>query len=152
MSTALSSLGAWTWLVVAAVLMILELALPGVFLLWLGIAAGATGLLALVLDLSWERELLLFAVFALAAVLVGRNLMGRAWGREERPFLNRRADALVGRRFVLSEPIAGGVGRVRIDDGIWRVVGQDMPAGTGIVVVRIDGSDLVVERSEELPS
>ena len=37
------------------------------------------------------------------------------------PFLNKRADALVGRVFTLEKPIVDGTGTVRIDDTIWRV-------------------------------
>ena len=49
---------------------------------------------------------------------------------EERPFLNRRTEALVGRVFTLDKPILDGVGSVRIDDTVWRVSGADRPAGS----------------------
>jgi inner membrane protein len=141
-----SSLGVWTWFAAAGVLMILELVLPGTFLFWLGLAAAATGLVGVFVDLSWQREALLFAIMAVGSVLVGRNLMRRkASAEHDRPFLNRRMEALVGREFILAEPISGGAGRVRIDDTIWRVVGSDCPAGTRIRVARVDGSTLVVE-------
>ena len=39
-------------------------------------------------------------------------------------FLNRRADELVGRAFVLDKPIVDGVGTVRVDDTVWRVSGD----------------------------
>jgi inner membrane protein len=143
-----ASLGVWTWFAGAGILMILELVIPGTFLFWLGLAAAATGLVGLLVDLSWQREALLFAILAVGSVLVGRNVMRRkASAQHDRPFLNRRMEALVGREFVLAEPIVDGAGRVRIDDTIWRVVGSDFPAGTRIKVARIDGSTLVVEKA-----
>ena len=67
----------------------------------------------------------------------------RRTGRQ--PFLNRRADALVGRVFTLEKPIVDGVGTVRIDDTVWRVSGPDCPAGSRVKVVRADGASLAVE-------
>jgi membrane protein implicated in regulation of membrane protease activity len=138
--------GPWPWFLAAAILMILELAVPGAFMLWFGLAAAATGLVALVFDLSWQREILLFAVLALIFVLIGRNLMHRQGQQQsDKPFLNRRTDAFIGREFTLTEPIVNGAGRVRVDDTVWRVVGADAPAGSTVRVTRVDGAALVVE-------
>ena len=60
------------------------------------------------------------------------------------PFLNRRAEALVGRVFTLEKPIIDGSGTVRIDDTIWRVAGPDAPAGSRVKIVRADGASLTV--------
>ena len=59
--------------------------------------------------------------------------------------LNRRTEALVGRVFTLEKPIVDGVGRVRIDDTVWRVSGPDAAAGSRVEVVRADGANLTVE-------
>jgi len=145
----LASLGIWAWFLAAAVLMILELALPGVFLIWFGLAAAATGVVDTLFVLSWQREVLLFAVLAIIFALIGRNVMRRqAAEPQDKPFLNRRADALVGREFILAEPIENGAGRVRIGDSVWRVVGPDQPAGTKVRVESIDGSVLVVAKAD----
>jgi inner membrane protein len=60
------------------------------------------------------------------------------------PFLNKRADALVGRVFTLEKPIIDGTGTVRIDDTIWRVAGPDTPAGSRVRIVQADGASLTV--------
>jgi membrane protein implicated in regulation of membrane protease activity len=60
------------------------------------------------------------------------------------PFLNKRADALVGRVFTLEKPIIDGSGTVRIDDTIWRVAGPDAPAGSRVKIVQADGASLTV--------
>jgi len=39
----------WHWWVLGAILLMLEIFVPGAFLLWLGFAAGLVGLLLLVL-------------------------------------------------------------------------------------------------------
>jgi len=145
MSQIFSTLGNWNWLIFGIILMALEVAAPGVFLFWLGLAALLVGLLSFVLHPHWQAELLMFAVFALAAVPIWRRLARpNGAGRDAKPFLNRRADALVGRVFTLEKPIVDGFGTVRVDDTIWRVAGPDVPAGSRVRVVRADGANLTV--------
>jgi len=69
----------------------------------------------------------------------------RVEGQVDQPFLNRRADAFVGRIFTLEKPIVSGNGTVRIDDSVWRLSGADAPAGSRVKVVRADAATLVVE-------
>ena len=139
------TLGTWNWLIFGLILMALELIAPGVFLFWLGLAALLVGLLSFVFNPSWQTQILMFAVFAAAAVPVWRRLArASAAGNAASPFLNKRADALVGRVFTLEKPIVDGLGTVRIDDTIWRVAGPDAPAGSRVRIVQADGARLTV--------
>jgi membrane protein implicated in regulation of membrane protease activity len=138
------TLGTWNWLVFGLILMALELIAPGVFLFWLGLAALLVGLVSFVVEPNWQMQLLLFAAFAACAVPVWRRLARHKPGQNNNPFLNRRADALVGRTFTLDKPIIDGSGTVRIDDTIWRVAGPDAPAGSRVTVVQADGASLTV--------
>jgi membrane protein implicated in regulation of membrane protease activity len=143
MAEMFSTLGTWNWLIFGFILMALELTAPGVFLFWFGLAALLVGLVSFAAHPSWQVQLLLFAVFALAAVPVWRRL-ARSRTSDSSPFLNRRAAALVGRVFTLEKPIVDGTGTVRIDDTIWRVAGPDAPAGSRVKVVQADGANLTV--------
>lgn len=136
--------GAWSWVILGLVLMGLEALMPGVFLIWLGIAAILTGMVDGLLGLSWQASFLVFAALSIAAVLVGRKVSG-APEREETRNLNQRGAVLVGRTFTLDAPIERGEGRVRVDDSSWRIIGPDTPAGAHVKVVRVEGSTLVVE-------
>ncbi len=142
----IAGLGAWAWIILGMVLIGVELLAPGVFFLWLGLAALATGLTDALLGLSWQASTLLFAVLSVAAVMVGRAISAPFVQADETGgLLNRRGEALVGRVFTLEAPIAGGEGRVRVDDSSWRVRGPDAPAGARIRVVRVEGATLIVE-------
>jgi inner membrane protein len=143
MAEMFSTLGTWNWLIFGFILMALELMAPGVFLFWFGLAALLVGLVSFAAHPSWQVQLLLFAMFALAAVPVWRRL-ARSRTSDSSPFLNRRAAALVGRVFTLEKPIVDGTGTVRIDDTIWRVAGPDAPAGSRVKVVQADGANLTV--------
>lgn len=140
----LQSLGAWNWLILGIVLLCAELALPGVFMLWFGLAALAVGALSLLLDWGWQAQIVAFGLLSVAAVGVSRLLSRSRADEGDTPFLNERAEGLVGRSFVLAEPIVGGWGRIAVDDTMWRVSGPDMPAGTRVTVERAEGARLVV--------
>ena len=145
MAEMFSTLGTWNWLIFGFILMALELMAPGVFLFWLGLAALLVGLLSFAIDPSWQTQLLMFAVFAVAAVPAWRHFAKSATQvSKSNPFLNRRNEALIGREFTLEKPIVGGSGTVRIDDTIWRVAGPDTPAGSRVKVIRADGASLTV--------
>lgn len=141
----LVKLGAWNWLIVGLVLMALELLAPGVFLLWLGLAALLVGIVSLFADWIWQVQVIAFAAFSLAAVPLWRRVASQSAPNADSVFLNRRSDALVGRVFTLEKPIMDGSGTVRIDDTVWRVTGPDCAAGSRVKVVRADGASLTVE-------
>jgi inner membrane protein len=145
MAEMFTTLGTWNWLIFGFILMALELLAPGVFLFWLGLAALLVGLLSFVINPSWQTQLLMFAVFAVAAVPLWRRFaFSSRSASASNPFLNKRTDALVGREFTLEKPIVGGSGTVRIDDTIWRVAGPDAPAGSRVKIVSADGASLTV--------
>jgi membrane protein implicated in regulation of membrane protease activity len=141
------TLGTWNWLIFGLILMALELLAPGVFLFWLGLAALLVGLLSFAFNIapSWQLQILMFAVFAAAAVPLWRRVARKhTAASKSNPFLNKRSDALVGRVCTLEKPIVDGHGTVRIDDTIWRVAGPDAPAGSKVRIVHADGASLTV--------
>lgn len=143
---AFTSLGAWAWIILGLLLIGVELLAPGIFFLWLGLAALATGMLDALLGLSWQTASIIFALLSVAAVVLGRWVT-RSGTRPEAQsaLLNQRGQALVGRVFTLETPIKDGEGRIRVDDSSWRVTGADRFAGAKVRVVRVEGSTLVVD-------
>ena len=137
-------LGPWTWMIVGVALLALEIAAPGAFFLWFGLAAIAVGVLSLFVAVPWQAQLLIFVVLATLVVLIGRRYFSRAGDDQVSTGLNQRGQRLVGTIVVLSEPIVDGKGRVRIDDTTWRVIGPNMVSGTRVRVVHADGALLTV--------
>lgn len=149
LASVFSELGPWNWMVLGFALLALEIVVPGVFLLWIGIAAILTGALSLQLwgweSWTWHVQVLIFLALSLASALAGKKIMGSRVEVTDEPLLNLRAEQLVGRTATLLEPIAEGVGRVRLGDTIWRVTGPDLPAGTRVRIVSAHGGDLSVQ-------
>src|SRR5882724_604257 len=110
MITWIVSLGSWNWFILAAVLLLLEVMAPGMFMLWLGLSAILVGIISTAVVWSWQAQLIAFAVFAVAAIPAWRHFARKVEQPADRPFLNRRAEGYVGREFTLDKPIVNGVG------------------------------------------
>ena len=135
----------WWWLLAAAVLGILEIFIPGIFLVWMALAAGITGILVAVTGIPLAYQLGTFALLAFAAVYSGRQVYARNPVPSSDPKLNERAARLIGRNVTVETPIENGRGRVKVGDGVWNARGPDLPSGAHAVVVAHEGTTLVVE-------
>lgn len=141
----------WHWWILAGMLLILELTSPVFFFLWLGFSAAAVGFLLLVFpQIPIEAQLVLFGILSVVAVLAWRKYREVRPPVSDQPLLNQRGQQYTGRVFTLEEPIVNGVGKVIVDDSTWRVKGPDLPAGTRVRVVGVDGVVFIVE-STDLP-
>ncbi len=130
------------WLVAGVGLLVLEVLAPGVFLMWLGLAAIGTGGVVLGLDVGLAGQVVAFGVFAAVAIGVGLRLRrGRAL------VLNTAQSGLIGRhaRVLLVE---GRVVRVRIGDSDWSArLAKDLgevAVGAELRVVGVDGVCVVL--------
>jgi inner membrane protein len=136
----------WYWLILAAVLGVVEIAVPVMFCIWL--AAAALGVAAITWrysGLSWEHEALIFAALAIASVTLGRTAFARTQSTESGRHLNRRAESYAGRVFTLEGAIIDGRGRLKVDDSVWLVEGPDLPAGARVRVTGANNTLLRVE-------
>jgi membrane protein implicated in regulation of membrane protease activity len=137
----------WWW-ILALVLIAIEVVLPGYFMLWIGIAAGLTGLVVLMAPgLSALAQALAFAALAFLSCAAYwywlRPRLVRDEPGEQR--LNRRGEQQIGQRYVLAEAIVNGRGKAKVGDGLWLVRGPDLPAGSTVVVTGVDGNTLLVQ-------
>lgn len=133
------------WLIAGVILCIAEMVLPGVFLMFLGIAALITGVLTYLLPINMELQLLCFAVIAIASAYIGRRWFRPGAIVSDDPLLNDRLGRLVGEVVTLIEPIAGGEGRAQVGDSAWNVRGPDAAAGARMRVTGAQGNTLIVE-------
>ena len=146
MSQFLPFLGNYFWWIMAGLLLIAELAMPGVFMLWFAGAAALTALIDIYFHLNWAGEILTFAVLSFVLVVATwRSVIGSRNIKSDQPHLNQRHQGLVGRSFPLEKPIVNGSGKIKVDDTLWDVDGPDMKAGARVKVTGVQGMRLVVE-------
>jgi membrane protein implicated in regulation of membrane protease activity len=142
----ISELGPWNWMVLGFILLVMEVIAPGIFMLWIGIAALLIGVVSL---LIWDAgfwtgqiQVLAFLVLSLVSAYVGKKLVGGRNTPTDQPLLNRRGAQMIGKMATLAEPIKDGRGRIKLGDTLWRVSGPDLPAGTQVRVTSAADTDL----------
>lgn len=142
----LQHLSFWDWLAFGTVLLILEVFGAGGYLLWIGLAAAAVGLLTYLLpDLPWAWQFFAFALLSLLTAVFWWRRQRSAAKPSDVPGLNRRGSEFLGRTFVLHEAIVGGRGKIKAGDTLWLVTGPELPAGREVRVIGQDGVLLKVE-------
>jgi hypothetical protein len=145
----INEMSPWHWWVLGVVFVVLEILSPAVFFLWMGVSAGLVGaILFVVPSLSWELQLFLFSVLSVASIVISRRYLDIYPIETDQPLLNRRGHQYVGRTFTLSEPIVNGFGKIKVDDSIWKIEGQDCDAGAQVKVTGVDGVILKIEKQE----
>ena len=141
-----AELGPWNWMRLGFILLCLEIFAPGVFLLWIGIAALIGGSASLLLweaaFWTWQVQVLVFLVLSLASAYVGKKIVRDRETASDQPLLNKRGAQMIGRTATLAEPIKEGRGRIKLGDTTWRVSGPDLPAGAQVRVVGAQDTDL----------
>ena len=136
------------WAVLALLLIAAETLAPGAFLLWMGLAAAAVFLgVLLVPGIPVLAQAAAFVVLSCVAIQVYRKWFRKAARQSDQPLLNRRAAQAIGRVAELDQAIDRGRGRIRLDDAFWTVEGPDLPAGTPVRVIAVDGMVLKVQEA-----
>ncbi len=136
----------WHWLIAAVVMIILEMVIPAAYFLWMGISAFIVGLLLFAIPaIPLLIQIIIFCTLSVVTLYLYKRHKKLNPTEKDEPNLNRRGEQYVGRIFTLEEPIVNGVGKVKVDDSTWKVMGVDMPAGTKVRVLSVDGTILNVE-------
>jgi membrane protein implicated in regulation of membrane protease activity len=137
----------WHWWSLAVLLVILEIFSPAAFFLWLGIAAAITGLITLILpEMHGAIQLIIFSLFSLVAVWLGRTWFKRNPIETDQPFLNQSNKEFIGKIYTVEQAIRNGSGRVNVGDSSWKATGEDAAIGDKVRVVSVSATVLNVER------
>lgn len=129
------------WLIAGLVLLAIEIAAPGAFMMWLGLAACGTGLIVLATGIGFELQVVTVALLSAISLAIGLRY-------RHRPVrLNTQQAGLAGRT-AIALTFQGREGRVRVGDSDWAArVPTDVPeptAGTRMRVEGVDGTVLIV--------
>lgn len=136
------------WAALGLLLIAAETLAPGAFLLWMGFAAVAVFLAVLVVPgIPVLAQVAAFVVLSFVSIQIYRKWFRKAGRESDQPLLNRRAQQNVGLVAPLDQAIVAGRGRIKLGDAFWMVEGPDLPAGTPVRVVAVDGMVLKVQEA-----
>ncbi|RMF15336.1 MAG: NfeD family protein [Alphaproteobacteria bacterium] len=142
------------WFIAAVLFLVFEIAAPGIFFIWISLAAALNGLIVLALpDLSPASQSVMFAALAIVSTLLGRRYFGYHddEGAPAVP-LNVGGARHIGRVVEVTRDIRAGEGRVRLGDTEWLARGPDAAEGTMVRIVGADGPVLIVEPAKDADS
>ena len=137
----------WYWWVIALFLLVLEILTPGYFFMWMAVSGFLTGVIVwLIPATSMNLQILIFSLLSVVAIIVWKFYGKRHPITSDQPLLNKRGDQYIGRVFSLYEPIKNGQGKIKVDDSIWKVHGEDCDINSRVKVIAIRGTVFEVER------
>lgn len=136
----------WHWWIAAIAFAAIEVFAPSAAFIWMGASAGIVGgVLYLFPETGWQYQLLIFAVLSVATVAFWRLYRSRNPVTAGDPNLNRRGNQYIDRSFTLDDGITNGNAKLTIDGVIWKIRGDDLPAGSRVRVIAVEGTVLMVE-------
>ena len=134
----------WNWWSLAAILLMIEMIMPGVHFLWLAISAAIVGLLVFALnDIALLWQIILFGILSLVSVIAWLSWQKKHPQISEEPLLNQRMQRYIGRQASVVDPIVNGQGKAQLGDTLWQVAGIDCAAGTKVKVIGVQDSTIL---------
>ena len=143
-------LGPWAWLIAGFILLGGEIIMPGVFLIWFGLAAITIGTLTLTpfTDVAWwpwQAQVVGFGALSLIFVLIGLKLFPSRRKDDAAAAINDPLTRFEGMVASLDQPIENGVGKIKLGDTMWRISGPDAMSGSKVRVIGNKDGVLLVE-------
>ncbi|MGR5133124.1 NfeD family protein [Vibrio alfacsensis] len=137
----------WHWFAFGLALLAVELLGTAGYFLWLGISALIVGLVVSILPISWQLQWLAFATFSLVTTwLWWRRQWTKDRQNDQERDLNQKHKQLIGHIITLEEDFKVGINRLRVADTTWSAQCEhDLPAGTRVEIVSVEGIILVVK-------
>ena len=137
----------WYWWVIGFILLVLEILTPGYFFMWIALSGFVTGILVFLIPAtSMNMQILIFSVLSVAAIIAWKFYGKKHPMKSDQPLLNKRGVQYIGRVFNLYEPIKNGQGKIKVDDSIWKVHGEDCDINTKVKVIASRGTVFDVEK------
>lgn len=141
----------WSWLIFGVILMAIELFMPGVFVVWIGLAAVISGIIfSIFTDLTLSYQLLTFAILSFICVVLGWYVYGQVLtksGRKDYKTLNNGAESFIGNEYSLLEDVVNGRSKAKVGDTVWLVQAPDgLKQGAKVIVESVDGVVLKVKK------
>lgn len=140
-----------SWLVIGLALCILELIVPGVYLIWFGFAALLMCMVVAVYPMAITSQVIMFAILSAIFAMVGlyayRKIFQKAKAPAEYQNLNNTAQQYVGRTVTVAEDSEDNQTKVKIGDTYWLAYGEkNFKKGDTVKVIGVkDSLVLIIE-------
>lgn len=143
--------GATMWLLLFAVLMVLEMITMNLFTLWFAGGAIAAALLAC-MGVSFKVQLLTFAGVSLVLLFLVRPVTVKRFNKKR---TQAAAESMIGRQAIVISEINNrqGIGQVTVGEKEWSAKNRNeeeiLPVGSVVIVRDVKGMRLIVEEKKQ---
>lgn len=140
-----------SWILIGLLLSLLELAMPGIYFIWFGLAAFAMSILISAVSLGITYQLFWYSLFSTVFVIIGffvyRHISKHLKSAKEYQNLNDSASQLVGRKVTVAEDSEDNQTKVKVGDTFWLAYSEkDFKKGDTAKVVGVkDRLILIIE-------
>ena len=129
------------WIILGLILSILEMLLPGIFLIWIGIAAFLTSIVVY-FGAGLYLQIVAFAVFSIITTILGKKAYDKL---DVKNSINQKSVDLIGEEVTLLFDVEDGKSRVKLADSQWTVkTSENLKKGDKVRVVKVNGNILFV--------
>lgn len=137
------------WLILGFILLILEIIIPGVFLIWWGLSSLIlAGITKLIPEVSPSWQITIFAITAcILSFLWWKYQSKKDQLDDKQTQLNQRDNSMMNSKGVVVEILESGIARGKFGDTTWRIVGYDLKEGDQIIVTDVEGITLQVKKT-----
>jgi len=139
------------WIIVGSALALLELIVPGVYLIWFGFAAFAVSGITYFSDIAYTTQLIWFAFFAVIFAVIGlygyRYLFLKTQPAAKYKNLNNQAEDYIGQTVTVAQDVIDNRTKVQIGDTYWLAICEkSLKTGDTAKIVGIkDSMFLIIE-------
>ena len=138
---------ATNWLIIGLTLSILELIVPGTYLIWFGFAGLCMSVLTYIIPMALSTQIIWFAIFSAVFAVIGwfsyRYIFKKVQAPKEYMNLNDSAQQYVGRTVTVAEDTVDNQTKVKIGDGFWLAY-TEKPLKKGDTAKVIDVRDSLI--------
>jgi len=136
------------WIILATLLFLVEIFLPGFVLACLGIGALGAAISALFIE-SIELELTIFSILSIASFFLVRPFALKTLFKEDN--FKSNVDVLIGKSAEVTEAFSEKLqrGRVKIDGDDWRaetVELETLVPGDVVTIIKVESNTLIVTK------
>jgi inner membrane protein len=136
----------WHWWGLSLLFLVIEVLIPSFFFLWLAAVGFVTGAIVWLFVMTTNAQIFIFSALAIGAIVLWKIMGKKPLKKTDHPLLNKRGQQYIDRTFNLYEAIENGQGKIKVDDSIWKVHGEDCAVGSKVRVVAVRGTVFDVEK------
>lgn len=134
------------WFLLGLVFLLLELVIPGFFIIFFGLGAWVTALICLFSEPSTNLQMIIFAFVSVLSLLALRKMIQKKFFYQDENLSNEIEDEFTGREAIVIENFENNRGRVEFKGTMWKAE-SDSPlnAGQSVTIISKESFTLKVE-------